>query len=106
MFGRRRPVPFTIGQLVAMPCSVEPVSIPGERLVTLDLPGERMSGFVRSDFVDAATVRAIVVSVSGSSVTVTLPGSFFVRETSRASVPSGWAAIHLRGFPTRAIRRR
>jgi len=95
-------MPFTVGQLVAVPCTVERGSVTGEVLVTIDLPGERLSGFVRSDLVDGTTVRAIVAAVGGSSMTVELPGSFFIRATRRASVPVGWAASHLRGLPTRA----
>ncbi len=95
---------FVIGQVVTIPCTVESVDVPGETLVTIDLPGERRSGFVRSDLVRGATVRAIVVSVAGSSVTLALPGSFFLRATNQASVPAGWAAAHLRTFPAPLLR--
>ena len=89
-------MPFTPGQLVLVPCRVERCSTAGESLVTIDVTGERLSGFVRDEFLDGAAVRAVVRAVDERSVTLVLPGAFFLRATDRTTVPAAWAATHLR----------
>jgi hypothetical protein len=89
-------VRFVVGQLVLVPCRVERCSIPDEALVTIEVSGERMSGFVRDEFLDGSAVRAVVRATDGESVTLALPGAFFLRATDRATIPRSWAATHLR----------
>jgi len=87
---------FVVGQLVSVPCLVERCSLAGESLVTIDVEGERLSGFVRDELIEGATLRAVVRAVDDGAVTVSLPGAFFLRATDRTTIPSTWAAAHLR----------
>lgn len=87
---------FVVGQLVLVPCRVEPCSVAGESLVTIDVTGERLSGFVRDEFLAGPAVRAVVRAVDPRSVTLALPGAFFLRATDRTTVPAAWATTHLR----------
>lgn len=38
---------FEVGQTVMIPCSVAPGAFEGEILVTIDVGGEKIAGFVR-----------------------------------------------------------
>jgi len=89
-------VAFVVGQLVCIPALVEPCALAGESLVTIDIDGERLSGFVRDELIEGAAVRAVIRAVDDRAVTVTLPGAFFLRATDRTTIPAAWATAHLR----------
>ncbi len=86
---------LVVGQPVGLPCRVEPCALPGESLVTIDLDGERIAGFVRNEMLDGSTLRAVVRAVDERSVTLGLPGAFFLRATDRATLGVAWARDHL-----------
>lgn len=91
---------FSVGQAVMMPCEdVSPGAFSGESLVTIEFQGERISGFVRSQFVVGKTVRGTIINVTADNVTVKLPGSFFTRAAGRTTMPSDWASAHLQPAP-------
>jgi hypothetical protein len=89
-------VKLVVGQPVGLPCRVEPCGFPGESLVTIALEGERIAGFVRNEMLDGSTLRAVIRAVDERSVTLGLPGAFFVRATDHTTLGAAWARDHLR----------
>ena len=88
-------VELVVGQHVGLRCQVEPCALSGESLVTIDLDGERMAGFVRNEMLDGTTLRAVVRAVDERTVTLSLPGAFFLRATDRATLGAAWARDHV-----------
>ena len=86
---------FAVGQPVRIPCSVEPGAFPGEHLITIHVGGERVSGFVRSEYTRDKYVLGTIVGVESDSVTVHIPGSFFTKASGRTMVPAAWASANL-----------
>ena len=64
-------------------------------MVTIDLDGEKIAGFVREEFVQRGAVRGTVIDIGKDWITVKLPGSFFTRAAGRTRVPADWASEHL-----------
>jgi len=87
---------FEPGQSVKIACSVEPGAFPGERLVMVESEGEKISGFVREEFVREGYVLGRIVSVEVNRIIVKIPGSFFTRAAGRISFSAGWAISNLR----------
>ena len=87
---------FNPGQAVKIPCSVEPGAFPGERLVTIESEGDRISGFVREEFIQEGYVLGRILAVESNRILVKIPGSFFTSASGTTSVSPGWATSHLR----------
>jgi len=86
---------FRRGQIVNIPCSVEPGPFPDEVLVTMNTDTGVVSGFLKSSSVVRHNgrdyVQGIVIEASAESVQVRVPGSFFTTATGLTTVSSGWA---------------
>ncbi len=72
---------FKRNQFVRVPCQIAPGPL-DELLITVDTANGPISGFVKSDFLEEASstsgyITGQIVAVSGDSVKVKLPGSFF-----------------------------
>lgn len=92
---------FRTGQVVRIPCSIEPGPFPNEHLVTIITDRGAVSGFVSPQFLDGTPgsngfVRGTVARTSDSEVEVNIPGSFFTTR-GLASVSRGWAHENLEG---------
>jgi len=90
---------FTAGQAVKIPCAIGPGAFSGESLVTIEVEGERVTGFVKREFLLDDAVLGTIVEVGPDSVTMKVPGSFFTRASGRTTVPFGWANAHLQPAP-------
>lgn len=90
---------FRAGQAVMIPCSTGPGAFQGESLVTIEVEGERVTGFVKREFLLGDAVLGTIVEVGPDSVTVKVPGSFFTRASGRTTMPSDWASAHLQLAP-------
>ena len=91
---------FAVGQAVMIPCEeISPGAFAGETLVTIEFQGERINGFVKSEFVVGNAVRGTIIALTADVVTVKLPGSFFTRAAGRTTIPSNWASAHLQPAP-------
>jgi hypothetical protein len=91
---------FRPGQLVHVPCEVQPGPFPDEFLITIKTDSGVVSGFVRAkDIVREEGSRGYlhgrVAAVTPTVVTVHLPGSFFTAASGRAALPADWARTHL-----------
>jgi|SRR6187401_1730866 hypothetical protein len=79
------------GEKVLVPTDVKAGAFPGERLVTVQTPSGPISGFAKADAIvdvgDGTYLVAEVKTVSGSTSTVKLVGSFFTT-TGLASIPN------------------
>lgn len=93
---------FEVGQSVMIPCSVAPGAFDGEALVTVDLMGEKIEGFVKNEFLRDNAIQGTIVEIGQDSLTVRLPGSFFTKAAGRALVPTDWATKNLELIPTTA----
>ncbi len=96
----KKPVAFTIGQRVGVPCQIQPGPFPGERLVTIETNDGVISGFVRDQEVrvttgNNGTVFGTVLEVSNEYVSVRIAGSFFTTASGFTRVSSDWAQSHL-----------
>jgi len=90
---------FVVGQMVMIPCLVAPGAFEGEVLVTIELEGERIAGFVKGDFVQNKALKGTVVEVGRNWVTVKLPGSYFTRASGRTKFSADWASANLAFAP-------
>ena len=91
---------FRSGQVVKVPCHVQPGAFPDERLVTIHTDKGDIAGFVKAEYVTESQnasgyVRGTVVAVEHDAIKVRLPGSFFTTALGIASVSPGWASQHL-----------
>jgi len=91
---------FRSGQVVKVPCHVQPGAFPDERLVTIPTDKGDISGFVKAEYVTESQgtsgyVQGTVVEVGPDAIKVRLPGSFFTTALGVASVSPGWASQHL-----------
>lgn len=90
---------FNVGDVVEIPCSVGPGAFSGERLITIELDGNPLSGFVQANYVRESGDRGIILGrikdVTDQTVTIQLPGSYFTTAVGMASVSSVWATTHL-----------
>lgn len=78
------------GEKILVPTEVRDGAFPGEKLVTVNTKGGRISGFAKVDYVvskpDGQYLLAEVKGVSGNMLTVRLFGSFFTT-TGVAEIP-------------------
>lgn len=86
---------FTPGQAVKIPCLVAPGAFPGERLVTVESEGEKISGFVSEEFIQDGYVNGTIISVEAARIMVKIPGSFFTLAAGITSVSATWASSNL-----------
>jgi len=91
---------FKRGQIVNVPCEIQPGAFPGERLVTIHTDKGALSGFVKAEHVTTSedafgSIRGTVVEVAPDAVKVRLPGSFFTSASGMTSVSPSWANKHL-----------
>jgi hypothetical protein len=91
---------FKRGQLVNVPCEIQPGAFPDERLVMIHTDKGDISGFVKAEYLTnphgpSGSVRGTVVEVARDAVKVRVPGSFFTSALGVASVSPGWASEHL-----------
>lgn len=91
---------FKRGQIVNVPCKIQPGAFSHERLVTIHTDRGDISGFVKAEHLTdphgtSEYVRGTIIEVSQDVVKVRLPGSFFTSALGVASVSSGWASENL-----------
>jgi hypothetical protein len=90
---------FAVGQTVMIPCLVAPGAFRTEVLVTIELEGEKIAGFVKREFVQDNSLKGTVVEVKENWITVKLPGSYFTRASGRTRFPADWASANLAFAP-------
>ena len=82
------------GDKVLVPTEAKSGAFPGEKLVTVSTEAGPVSGFAKSNDVvdrgDGTFLRAEVINVSSTTLTVKLRGSFFTT-TGRADIPASTA---------------
>lgn len=99
-------IEFAPGTIIEIPCSIVPGAFTGEYFVTIPLDGEEVSGFVPVDYLsesdrlsknggDTAYISGTVERVSGSTITIRMPGSYFTT-TGIADISQQWAENHTR----------
>ena len=97
---------FVPGTIIEIPCSIGPGAFATEYFITIPLDDEEISGFVPVDYVSesdrlsenggsAAYISGTVERVSGSTITVRMPGSYFTT-TGIADISQQWAEDHAR----------
>jgi hypothetical protein len=84
---------FTVGDSVAVPCTIQEGPFPDEKLVTVDTEEGAISGFVKEANLQAGEnndeqwyLKGIVVSELDGSIIVKLLGSFFTTALGMATV--------------------
>ena len=87
---------FKNGELIGVPCSIQPGPFPDERFIAAETAHGLLSGFAKQadlqvdDDGENGLVKGIVLDAGKDSVTVRLFGSFFATALGIASVrPSG-----------------
>src|SRR3989442_3903036 len=95
---------FRKGQIVQIPCEIQPGAFPDERLITVHTDKGIISGFVKAEYLTEAPggghVEAKVIKVSGDELTIRLPGSFFTAASGVTSVSPNWAYTNLQHATT------
>lgn len=91
---------FKRGQMVGVPCEIQPGAFPEENLITITTDAGVVSGFVKSTDIDkmrgtSGYVKGTVLEVTSDKVKVRIPGSFFTSASGVTSVSSGWARENL-----------
>jgi len=90
---------FLVGMDVLIPCVAQPGPVPGEQLVTVEIDGSAIEGFVRKENLHEANgqtfIRGKILRVEGDLVHVRLAGSFFTKAAGIASLSRSWAARHI-----------
>lgn len=86
---------FKKGQTVMVPCEIQPGPFPNEFLVTVQSGADKLSGFVRSDFVRQGYILGTILEIRESDLVVRLPGSFFTTASGIAFFPEDWARKNL-----------
>ena len=95
---------FKKGQIVNIPCEIQPGAFPDERLITVHTDKGIISGFVKAGYLTETQgreyVRAKVIKVSGDELTIRIPGSFFTAASGVTSVSPNWAYSNLQHATT------
>lgn len=97
---------FAPGTLIEIPCSIAPGAFPTEYFVAIELDGETINGFVPTHYISenggisensgaSAYIPGTVERVSGSTITVRVPGSYFTTN-GIADISQQWAKDHAR----------
>ncbi|MGE0684295.1 MAG: hypothetical protein AB7P69_25730 [Candidatus Binatia bacterium] len=91
---------FKRGQMVGVPCEIQPGAFPEENLITITTDAGVVSGFVKSAYIEkthgtSGYVKGTVLEVTSDKVQVRIPGSFFTTASGVTSVSSDWAREHL-----------
>lgn len=91
---------YETGDVIEIPCSIEPGAFIGEYFVTIRLDGEDVSGFVPRGLVSVigeseAYISGTIERVLGSTITVRIPGSYFTT-TGIADISQQWAQNNVR----------
>jgi hypothetical protein len=84
---------FQIGDLVAIPCTLQNGPFPDEKLVTVESAEGPISGFVKLHNLqveddEKGRVRGLIVSLTEDTMRVQLYGSFFTTALGMAWVPN------------------
>ncbi|MDE0702857.1 MAG: hypothetical protein OXH59_03950 [Rhodospirillaceae bacterium] len=88
------------GTVIEIPCSIAPGAFPTEYFVAIPLDGEVINGFVPTHYISenggaSAYIPGTVERVTGSIITVRVPGSYFTT-TGVADISQQWAEDHAR----------
>ena len=91
---------FKRGQDVLIPCEIQPGAFRNENLITIEIEGQRLSGFVKISYVKKETngatfVQARVIRVDTDGLWVNIPGSFFTVASGETYLPPAWATKYL-----------
>ena len=90
---------FKKGEIILIPCETQPGAFPYELLVTIDTGEKRLSGFVQVQYIlDSGAgkhLKALVVDVKPSTITVRMPGSFFTAASGTTGFPVTWMREHV-----------
>lgn len=87
---------FSKGQIIKVPCEVQPGAFPAEYLINVRAGKESISGFIPKNLVtlqndNKGYILGRIVEVKVDLIRVQLPGSFFTTAAGVTSVPSIWA---------------
>jgi hypothetical protein len=92
MAARSGPALFNEGDLVGVPCSIQPGAFANERLITVDSVEGPLSGFVQNRYIHSpegggqGLVKSAVIEVLGDSLIIRMFGSFFTTAMGLARV--------------------
>ncbi len=88
---------FQVGQSVNVPCDIGNGAFSDEYLVTLTTQKGPSSGFVQDRYVNksAGSIRGIIRKIDGETITIQLPGSYFLTAMGFMTFRAHWANEHI-----------
>jgi hypothetical protein len=90
---------FKRGQIVRIPCEIQPGAFRNEHLVTIEIEGRKLSGFVQDSYITKEAninfVIATIIRVTAEGLLVDIPGSFFTVASGETCLPPAWATKYL-----------
>ena len=91
--GKTMTTDFQVGQSVNVPCDIGNGAFSDEYLVTLTTQKGPSSGFVQDRYVNksAGSIRGIIRKIDGETITIQLPGSYFLTAMGFMTFPAHWA---------------
>ncbi len=86
---------FKKGQIIKIPCEIQPGAFLGENLITIKTDKGEISGFIKSNHVIQLSGRSYVhghvTEVTSDHITVRFPGSFFTTASGLTTASQAWA---------------